>query len=116
MRHRKKKIKLTKTREQRRALLSMLASSLIMHEKIKTTEGKAKKLKPFIEKTITKSKNDTLSNRRILLKTLPSKTVDKLFKEIGPRYKERPGGYCRIVKLNPRKTDSAKMAIIELVK
>lgn len=116
MRHRKRKNKLTKTRDQRRALLRSLASSLIIKEKITTTETKAKRLKPFLEKAITRAKKDTLTNKRALLKDFSKKVVDKLFKKLGPEYKNRPGGYCRIIKINPRKTDSAKMAIIELIR
>ena len=116
MRHRKKKNKLTRSKDQRRALLRSLASSLILKEKIVTTENKAKKLRPFLEKSISRSRKDTLANRRLLLKNFSPAVVDKLMKEIGPRYKERSGGYSRIIKTNPRKTDSAKMAIIELVK
>lgn len=116
MRHRKKKLKLIKSKDQRRALLRSLASSLILKEKITTTEGKAKKLRSFLEKSISRARKDTLTNRRILLKDFSLQVVNKLVKELGPRYKDRPGGYSRIIKINPRKTDSAKMAIIELVK
>lgn len=116
MRHRKKKLKLTKSRDQRRLLLRSLASSLILKEKIITTEAKAKKLRPFLEKSISKAKKDSLANRRLLLKDFSKKVVDKLIKDLSPRYKTRPGGYSRIIKISPRKTDSAKMAIIELLK
>lgn len=116
MRHRKKKLKLTRTKDQRRALLRSLASSLILKERIITTEAKAKKLRPFLEKAISRAKEDNLANRRFLLRDFSLKVVGKLMKEIGPRYKERHGGYSRIIKINPRKTDSAKMAIIELIK
>ena len=116
MRHRKKRNKLTRSKDQRRALLRSLASSLILKERIITTEGKAKKLRPYLEKFISRARKDTLANRRLLLKNFSKKNVNKLFKEIGPRYKDRPGGYCRIIKIDPRKTDSAKMAIMELVK
>ena len=116
MRHRKKKLKLTRSRDQRRILLRSLASSLILKEKIITTEAKAKKLKPFLEKSISRARKETLANRRLLLKNFSKRVVDKLIKELGPRYKDRPGGYSRIIKINPRKTDSAKMAIIELLK
>ena len=115
MRHKKKKNKLTRSKEQRRALLCSLVSSLILKEKIVTTENKAKKLRPFLEKSISRSRKDTLANRRLLLKKFSPAVVDKLMKEIGPRYKERSGGYSRIIKTNPRKSDSARMAIIELV-
>jgi len=107
---------MSRSKEQRRALLRSLASSLILKEKITTTETKAKRLKPFLEKFISRSRKDTLANRRLLLKDFSLKIVDKLMKELGPRYKNRPGGYSRIIKINPRKTDSAKMAVIELVK
>ena len=116
MRHRKKRNKLTKTRDQRRALLRSLASSIILKEKVSTTEGRAKKIRPFLEKSISIAKKDNLSNRRNLLKNFSPRVVDKLIKEIGPRYKDRPGGYSRIVKINPSKADSAKMVIIELIK
>jgi len=116
MRHRKKKNKLTRSKDQRRALLRSLASAIILKEKITTTEGKAKKIRSFLEKSISRAKKDTLANRRILLKDFSKKVVDKLFKELGVRYKDRPGGYLRITKINPRKADSAKMAIIELIK
>lgn len=116
MRHRKKRNKLTRSKDQRRALLRSLASSLILKEKIITTEAKAKKLRPFLEKVISRARKDTLANRRLLLKHFSQKVINKLFKELGPRYQVRPGGYCRIIKINPRKADSAKMAIIELIK
>lgn len=115
MRHRKKRNKLTRSKDQRRALLRSLTSSLILKEKIVTTEAKAKRLKPFLEKSISRARKETLANRRLLLKDFSKKVVGKLIKELGPRYKDRPGGYSRIIKINPRKTDSAKMAIIELV-
>ena len=116
MRHKKKRNKLTRSKDQRRILLRSLVSSVILKEKIATTEAKAKKLRPFLEKTISRARKDTLANRRLLLKDFSKKIVDKLIKELGPRYKDRPGGYSRIIKISPRKTDSAKMAIIELLK
>lgn len=116
MRHRKKRLKLTKSKDQRRALLRSLASALILKQKITTTEAKAKKLRPFLEKSISRARKNTLANRRLLLKDFSLKVVNKLMKELGPRYKNRPGGYSRIIKISPRKTDSAKMSIIELIK
>lgn len=116
MRHKKKKNKLTRSKDQRRALLRSLASSLILKEKILTTENRAKKLRPFLEKNISRARKDTLANKKLLLKNFSPFVVDKLMKEIGPRYKKRSGGYSRIIKTNPRKADSARMAIIELVK
>lgn len=116
MRHRKKRNKLTKTKNQRRAAYCMLVSSLILKERIITTDARARKIKPFVEKSISKAKKDTLANRRLLLKDFSQKVVDKLFKEIGPRYKDRAGGYSRIVKAGTRKNDAAAMTIIELIK
>jgi len=116
MRHRKKRQKLPKTVDQRRALLRSLISSVILKEKIVTTEGKAKKTKPFLEKYISRAKKDTLANRRFLLKSFSSNVVSKLMKELGPRYKARAGGYCRIIKFNIRKNDAAQMVIMELIK
>jgi len=117
MNHCKKGRKLGRKRDQKKALLKNLAASLILKEKIKTTEAKAKEVRPFIEKLITKSRIvNNLSVIRYLAKYLPIEARKKIVKEIGPRYQERAGGYTRIVKLGPRKTDGAKMAIIELVK
>lgn len=116
MRHRNKKIKLGRSPQQRKAILRAMASALILKERIFTTEGKAKKLKPFIERTISRSRENTLANRRFLLETFSPRIVQKLFKEIGPRYVNQPGGYTRIVKAGSRKADSAKMVLIELIK
>jgi len=116
MRHRKKRQKLTKTIDQRKAILRSLISALILKEKIITTEAKAKKLRPFLEKAISRAKQTNITNRRFLLKDFSLKAVDKLLKEIGPRYKDRAGGYSRIIKIDSRKNDAAKMAIIELIK
>lgn len=115
MRKRKEGRKLGRERDQRRALLKSLARSLILEEKIKTTEAKAKELRPFVEKFITRAKIGDLVSRRLLSKFFSNEVVKKLVDEMGPRYKTRKGGYTRIIKLGPRKTDSAKMAIIELV-
>ena len=116
MRKRKKGRKFGREKSQRKTLLRNLANSLFLKEKIKTTESKAKELSPLAEKYITKAKKINLANRRLLLKELSPKVVKKLEKEIGPRYKERKGGYTRIIKMGPRKSDGAKIAIIELVK
>lgn len=96
-------------------MLRSLACNLITQEKIKTTEAKAKELRPFIEKFITRAKIDNLSNRRLLISKIGIKSAKKLFNQIAPKYKERKGGYTRIIKLPPRKTDASKMAIIEFV-
>lgn len=116
MRKRKQGKALSRKKSQRKALLRTLGNSFILKEKIKTTETKAKELKRFIEKAITKSKRGDLSARRLLAKDFSLSVVKKLIKEIGPLYKNRPGGYTRIVKLGPRSIDGARMAIIELVK
>ncbi|MDI6591376.1 MAG: 50S ribosomal protein L17 [Patescibacteria group bacterium] len=116
MRKRKKGRKLSKKRDQRKALLKSLAISLLLKEKIKTTEAKAKETQSFIEKFITKAKKGDLASRRFLARFFSKDIVKKLINEIAPRYKERKGGYTRIIKLGPRKTDGAKMAIIELIK
>ncbi len=111
----KNKRRFGRVSSQRRALISSLASALVKKEKIETTEAKAKELRPVIEKMITLSRRGTIHSRRILEKRLAPDIAEKMIKEIGPRYKERPGGYTRISKLGPRKTDGARMAIIELI-
>ncbi len=115
MRKLKKGRKLSRKRDQRKALLRNLAGQLIMKEKIKTTEAKAKELTAFVEKQITKSKNNSVVTRRSLAKTFTPEAVKKMVEEIGPKYKERKGGYTRITKIIERKSDSAKMAFIELI-
>jgi large subunit ribosomal protein L17 len=105
-------------------ILANLAKSLIEHERITTTEAKARQLRPFVEPLITKAKKGDLHARRQVAATLELRntpfysgrdTLYKLFEEIAPRYTARPGGYTRIVKLGPRRGDNAPMAIIELV-
>jgi len=108
--------KLSRKKNQRKALLKSLARALFLNEKIKTTEAKAKEVRMFAEKLITRAKKGDLASRRILAKYFSKDIVKKLVDEIGPRYKKRKGGYTRIIKLGPRKSDGAKMAIIELVK
>lgn len=116
MKHQKKHRKFGREKGQRKALLRALGHNLIIRGKIKTTETKAKELRPFIEKIITKARNDTVTNRRLIFKIIPSKKdVKKIFIEIAPKYRERSGGYTRIIKMPPRKIDKAKMAIIEFV-
>jgi len=116
MKHCKKGRKFGRKRDQRQALLKLLAANLILKEKIKTTEAKARELRPVVEKLITKSRINNLASNRYLARYLPVKARKKIIKEIGPLYQKRPGGYTRIIKLEPRQTDGAKMAIIELVK
>lgn len=116
MRKRRKGKKLSRKRDQRRALFKALASALFLNEKIKTTEAKAKEIRPMIEKSITRAKNQDLASKRLLLQSFSPKIVKKLVEEIAPRYKERKGGYTRIIKLGQRKSDGARMVIIELIK
>jgi large subunit ribosomal protein L17 len=116
MRHRKAGRQLRRTSEQKLALMRGLASSLIEHEAITTTEAKAKELRPFIEKLITKAKSGTLHDRRQAIRHIHRReTADKLFQELGPRFLKRAGGYTRILKTGQRKGDGAEMARIELV-
>lgn len=116
MKHHDKNRKLGRNSSQRKALLKSLACSLIRDQKIQTTEAKAKELKPFIEKIVTKAKTDTVANRREIFKILANKTqTNNLFKNIAIKYESRKGGYTRIIKLPIRKSDSAKMALIEFV-
>ncbi|WP_046470661.1 50S ribosomal protein L17 [Allosalinactinospora lopnorensis] len=99
-----------------RLMLANLASSLFQHGRIKTTEAKAKRLRPYAEKLITLGKRGDLHARRLALRKITDKAiVHELFTEIGPRYENRDGGYTRITKIGPRKGDNAPMAVIELV-
>ena len=116
MRKRKKGRKFNRESSQRKALMISLASSLILKEKIKTTQAKAKEVSGFSEKQITKARTGSLHSRRLSAALFTPRVVKKLFDEIAPRYKERKGGYTRVIKLGPRKINGAKMAIIELVK
>lgn len=117
MRHHDANRKFGRSKNQRSALLKGLAASLIEHGRIMTTEAKAKELRPTVEKMVTKAKNPTLSNRRLLLSSLynNSDVVEKLISDVAPKYTERPGGYTRITKLAQRKGDASKMAVIEFV-
>lgn len=116
MRHGVKKAKLQRTADHRKSLLANQACSLITHGRITTTLAKAKALRPYVEKLITLGKTNTLHNRRQALATLPQpKVVRKLFSEVAEAVKDRQGGYTRIVKLGQRKTDSAPMALIEII-
>lgn len=131
MRKRIKAKKLSRSRDQRKALRKSLMSEFFLHGKIKTTEAKAKEIQPLIEKFITKAKsvnysktdednkdkaNGGVSQRRLLGKLFSSEIVKKIIEEIAPQFKNRNGGYTRIIKIGARKSDSAKIAIIELVK
>lgn len=113
MRKLKKGRKLSRKRDQRKSLLKSLAREFFLKGKIKTTEAKAKEAVPFIEKQISRAKIANLASQRLLLRIFSREVVKKLIKEIGPKYKERKGGYTRIVKLGKRRSDGAEMAIIE---
>ncbi len=116
MRHRVRGRSFGRYGEHRQMMLNNLVAQLLRHERITTTEAKAREARPIAEKVISKGRQPTLHNRRLALAALPDKhAVEKLFDEIGPRYADRPGGYTRIVKLMPRKGDSAPMALLELV-
>lgn len=92
-----------------------LAFSLFTKGKIETTEAKAKSLRPFVEKIITEAKKETVAARRLVSARISSKAVNKIFKDIAPKYKNRRGGYTRIIKTAVRRSDGAKMAVIELI-
>ena len=116
MRHKKKGRKLGRKVGNRRALLMNLASQMITHKRIKTTDSKAKELRTYIEPLITLAKKDDLHSRRMIIRKLPKKDIVKtLFDEIAPLYVDRPGGYTRIVKLGYRDNDRAPVSIIEFV-
>ena len=114
MNHAKAGRQLRRTSEQRLALLRNLATSLIESEAIVTTEAKAKELRPFVEKLITKARSGTLHDRRHAVRHVHKReTADKLFQELGPKFARRPGGYTRILKTGHRQGDGADMARIE---
>jgi len=116
MRHRNSGRRLNRNSSHRKAMFSNMASSLFDKELIKTTLPKAKELRMIAEPLITLAKSDSVSNRRLAFSRLRSKEmVGKLFTVLGPRYKDRPGGYLRILKTNFRRGDQAPMAFVELV-
>ena len=119
MRHRKKGRKLNRTASHRKALFSNLASSLIINKHIVTTLPKAKELRRFSERLVTYAKKDNLHGRRLILKNVKGKLNKKianiLIHDIAPNYKDRNGGYTRIIKLKNRKNDNSEMCIIEFV-
>jgi large subunit ribosomal protein L17 len=93
-----------------------MTAQLIEHERVTTTHAKAREVRPYAEKIITKARRGDLHARRLVLRKIPNtQVVTKLFDEVGPRYADRPGGYTRITKLGPRRGDGAEMAKIELV-
>jgi large subunit ribosomal protein L17 len=116
MRHGKKVAHLGRTNTHRKAMLANMASSLIEHKRINTTVAKAKALKQFVEPLVTRSKEDTTHNRRVVFRALRNKNaVTELFRIISEKVGDRPGGYTRIIKLGNRLGDNADMALIELV-
>jgi large subunit ribosomal protein L17 len=117
MRHKKNRNKLSRDAAHRRALVRNLCGQVIQHERVRTTEAKAKVIKPEVEKLITLAKRGDLHARRQALAALNQDkfVVHKLFEEVAPRSSWRPGGYTRILKLGPRRSDSSEMVYIELV-
>jgi large subunit ribosomal protein L17 len=116
MRHRKAGRRLNRTSPHRRAMFRNMAASLLRHETIRTTLPKAKELRRVVEPLITLAKDDGVAKRRLAFDRLRDKeVVGKLFTDVGPRFRDRPGGYLRILKLGPRPGDSAPMAIVQLV-
>jgi large subunit ribosomal protein L17 len=116
MRHRKSGRKLGRNSSHRQAMFRNMATSMVMHEQIKTTVPKAKELRRVVEPLITLAKEDSVANRRLAFSRMRDKAaVGKLFKDLGPRFKDRPGGYLRILKTGPRPGDAAPMAIVQLV-
>jgi large subunit ribosomal protein L17 len=116
MRHGKTDNHLGRTSQHRQALLSNMASSLILHKRIETTVAKAKELRKYVEPLITKSKDDTTTSRRVVFSYLQNKdSVKELFSTVADKVSSRPGGYTRIIKLANRLGDNAEMCIMELV-
>ena len=116
MRHRVAGKHLNRPTAQRQALYRGLVRDLLLHERIQTTEAKAKEVRGMVDRVITYGKKGTLHHRRLALAYLPDKdVVSKVFTDLAPRYAERPGGYTRVLKLGPRPGDGAPMALLELV-
>ncbi len=116
MRHRKKGAKLGRDAAHRDAMLRNLATDLLRHERVTTTLAKAKAVRPLAERMVTLGKRDTLHSRRRAARVIRDDlVVRKVFNELAPRYAERPGGYTRIMRLEPRAGDRAEMAVIEMV-
>ena len=117
MRHQRKRHKLSRSASHRKALLRNLCKEVIDHERIQTTEAKAKAVRPEVEKLITLAKRGDLHARRQALSQLGQDkfVVYKLFEEVAPRYVDRPGGYTRILKLGPRRSDATEIVLLELV-
>ena len=115
MRHHNANKKLSRKRNQRKALIRSLTRSLVLHDKIKTTEIKAKVVRPVVERLVTYGKKGTLAARRAVVKEIGTVGMKKIFTVIAPKYEKRAGGYTRITKLGKRLSDAAPMAYIEFV-
>jgi len=117
MKHHSARRKFGRERSQRTALMRSLLRALILHDKIQTTEAKAKEIRPAVEKLVTRAKDDTLANRRVILSRLGNEehVVKRLFDTIAPRYKERSGGYTRIVRMGHGQSDARSYAVISFV-
>ncbi|MBI2037331.1 MAG: 50S ribosomal protein L17 [Candidatus Magasanikbacteria bacterium] len=116
MRHKKNKITLDRKTAARRSLLANLAESLVLYEKIKTTKAKAKATRSLVERLITKAKSQSLTARRELMKVLyTDNAIKKIMEVLAPRYKDRNGGYTRVILFKNRKGDGAEEVIVELV-
>ena len=119
MRHQKQGRKLNRTASHRKALMMNMASSLVLHKRIKTTDAKAKELRGYVERLVTYAKKESLHGRRLIQQKLPGsrgkKVANILMHEIAPEFKDRPGGYTRITKLGNRKNDNAAVSLIEFV-
>ncbi len=116
MRHNNANRKFGRVRKVRKALLNSLARSLVLHEKIETTEPKAKEIRPFVEKMVTSGKKGTVAARRSLSTLIGKNAAKKMVDDLSKKYEKRTGGYIRITKTGRRISDGSKMAIIEFVK
>ena len=119
MRHQKQGRKLNRTASHRKALMMNMASSLVLHKRIRTTDAKAKELRGYVERLVTYAKKESLHGRRLIQQKLPGslgkKVANILIHEIAPEFKDRAGGYTRIIKLGNRKNDNAPVSLIEFV-
>ncbi len=116
MRHRKNTVTLDRVKGQRELMLRTLAAAVVLHEGVNTTSAKARAVKPFVERMITRGKKNTVFSRRYLMKYFTTEApVNKILEVLGPKYEARAGGYTRIVKLGQRKGDAAEIVRLELV-
>lgn len=116
MKHRKSGRKFGRVRDQRRAFLKSLAANLVLKEKIKTTEARAKELRGVVDRLVTQAKRGGLAGQRLVARALPAVAAKKLFKEIAPKFSERKGGCTRLTKIGRRLSDGAMMTMIEIIK